>query len=461
MNLLNLFKKSDWSKLNNFDSGVQQDIAYLIACDTLIAAAVKNSIQKLIEAVANCDNIAFKIFVNNLIEKECIQELEIALLSTGVGKSFDRIGWSKVSPETVVKLVGILVMGQFRNGDQLTVENDIQKSGYSYASNEARSQFLVFVANYSNASDLSLVKKFDEEYFANYWMDTRVFIFEQLQLNILAEPTGLTSVVKDRFEKLSANRQNALLILAESLKNKNLVSTKSSSSSNQAEAIPKPNVPFDPEQHKLDHPYCYIPHTKVSQLMIDCFKLVMDEFKTIGVNNYDFRRLSGIKDDVPDVMLNLVPMFDANVLAYCVLVAVAQSKEPKFVGCGVWKEVTKKFENDNILQFRLMSGFKKNGSINLAAINSIVPRDSDNSGLDLLSQIRKSPNEFLKSNDDIVNSVKLLLQGTVVFGNMLSHPVYSKPLSIIIDSVFKNVTKELDELSKGELLSWDKQKDLK
>ncbi|MBA0015488.1 MAG: hypothetical protein H0Z53_07770 [Nitrosospira sp.] len=160
-------------------------------------------------------------------------------------------------------------------------------------------------------------------------------------------------------------------------------------------------------------------------------------------------------------MLNMVPLFDASVLAYCVLVAVAQNKDSKFVGCGVWKEVTKKFEKDNMLQFGLMSGFKRNGSVNLAAIDPTVARNSENTGLDLLSLIRKSPNEFLKSNEDVVIRIKLLLQGTVVFRNMLSHPIYSQSLSLIIDSVFIKVTKNLDELSKGELLSWDKQKDLK
>ena len=461
MNLLNLFKKSEWSKLSKFDSGVQQDIAYLIACDSLIAAAIRDSLHKFVDFVATSGNINFKNFANTLNQKECVQELEIALLSTGVGKRFDGIRWSKVSPETVVSLVGILVMGSFRNSDQLSTENDIQKSGYYYASNEARAQFLIFLANHSKIFDLNMIKRFDEDYFSKYWIETRVFLFEHLQLNISAEPTGLTAVVKDRFEKLSSNRKSDLLILAESLKNKRLdVDKKSNAASNNADAAPHSIAPIDPEQHKLDHPYCFIPHTKVSQLMFDCFKLVMDEFKGIGVSDYDFRRLSGIKDDVPDVMLNMVPLFDARVLAYCVLVAVAQNKESKFIGCGVWKQVTKTFEKDNMLLFGLMSGFKKNGSVNLAAINSAAPRNSENTGLDLLSLIRKSPDEFLTSNEDVVIRIKLLLQGTVVFGSMLSHPIYSKPLSSIIDSVFKKVTKNLDELSKGELLSWDKQKDL-
>ena len=56
---------------------------------------------------------------------------------------------------------------------------------------------------------------------------------------------------------------------------------------------------------------------------------------------------------------------------------------------------------------------------------------------------------------------KLLLQGTVVFGNMLSHPVYGKAMSIIIESAVKKVTETLEELSKGELLNWDQQKELK
>ena len=461
MNLLNLFKKSEWSKLKEHRKDVQQDIAYLIAFDSLIKSAVNNRSQRLIDEIMSGNNAAFKKIIQNLNNKEVIQELEIAFLSTGVGRKFDGIRGSKVPNHSVVKMVGILVMCQFRNKEQITVENDITKSGYSFASHEAKAQFIILLANLSSIQDLQVFKDFDNEYFSDFWMDTRAFIFDQLQLNICAEVTGMTQVVKERFDQLSENRKKTLLILANSLEKTKSNDEQNVNVSKSVIEQGRSTVKFNTEQHKLDHPLLYIPYTKVNQLILDCFKLVIDQFKSIGINAYDFRRLSGVKNDIPDLEINMILFFDANVLAYCIVVAVAQSKEDEFVRSGVWNKITKQFESDNILEFALMSGFKKNGMLNPAVINPSMPSDSSNSGLDLLSLIRKSPNEFLKSNETISKRVKILVQGTVVFGNILSHPVYSKPLSIIIDSLFEKVTNSLDEFSKGELLSWDQQKDLR
>ena len=220
MNLLKLFKKSEWSKLKKHSKDIQQDIVYLIAFDSLIKSAVNNRSQRLVDKIMSGDNASFKKIIQNLNKKPFVQELEIALLSTGVGRKFDEIRWGKVSQDTVVKIVGILVMCQFRNGEQITVENDISKSGYSFSSHEARSQFIIILAKHSNTQDLQIAKDFDDEYFADFWMDTRAFIFDQLQLNICAETKGMTQVAKERFDQLPENTKKTLLILANSLEKK-------------------------------------------------------------------------------------------------------------------------------------------------------------------------------------------------------------------------------------------------
>lgn len=454
VNLLNLFKKSDWTKLRSHSDGVQEDISYLIAFDFLIKSSLSNNTLRFLDDFAHHDAEEFKLLRQSLAKKELLAELLLAVLSTGVGKVFNEIKWNKVVPDTTVKLLGILSMCEFRNNEQLTTDSDIKKSGYSFVSNEARSQFLVLLANDAGVKNLDVLKQFDCKFFSNYWLETRNFIFNQLQHNVCAETKGITSVVRERFDKLSKARKETLLILADNLeRNKSVGEHKVESQ--------KPSAPFNAELHKLEHPYLYVPHTKISKLMVDCTLEVMEDFKAMTVNTYELRRLSGLKDDVPDLMLNMIVMFDASVLSYCTLVSVIQSQEPKFVGCGVYKALTEKFQSLNITQFAFMAGFKKNGMVSPEALNPALPKDAATSGLDLLSLIRKSPNDFLKNNGEVFEKLRVLTQGTVAFGNMLNHPTYSKTLAALIDSKFKKIKNTMEQLSKEELLSWDQQIDLK
>lgn len=461
MNLLNLFKKSDWTKLKSHSVGVQEDISCLIAFDFLIKSSLSNNTRRFLDSFTRHDEDEFRLLHESLAKKELIAELLLAVLSTGVGKVFNEIKWNKVVPDTTVKLLGILSMCEFRNNEQLTTDNDIKKSGYSFVSNEARSQFLVLLANDAGIKNLESLKQFDSKFFSSYWLETRNFIFNQLQHNICAETKGFTSVVRERFDKLSKARKETLLILADSLERNKSVSEQKVEAANINVEPQKPSAPFNAELHKLEHPYLYVPHTKISKLMNDCTLEILDEFNEMTVNTYEFRRLSGLKDDVPDLMLNMILMFDATVLSYCTLVSVIQSQEPQFVGSGVWKVLTEKFKLINITQFAFMAGFKKNGMVSPEALNPTLPKDGVSSGLDLFILIRKSPNNFLKNSGEDSEKLRVLLQGTIAFGNMLNHPTYSKTLTALIESKFKKIKNVTEQFSKEELLSWDQQKDLK
>ena len=460
MILFNLFKKSEWAKLKKFDAGVQQDIAYLIALDSLIKSAIHNATEKFAATLKNSNDEAIKALCDQLVRQEFVNELELAVLSTGVGKTFPELSWSKVSPETAVKLIGILVMCQFRNREQLSVENDITKSGYSYVSNEARSQFLILLSQASGLKDPSAIKTFDIAYFKEFWLEIKKLVFVNLHKNVSAEARGLTSVVRERFDALSKPRQETLLMLAGSLSNKAGNATAARQESNASQAPPRTATPFDPAKHMQEHPCLYIPHTKISKLIAEVNKKALAFFKAIGIDEYELRRVAGLKDETPAPMLTMIVFFDIAVLSYCSTVAVIQSKEPNFVGSGVWKAITAKFQKDNIIQFSVMAGFKANGMLDIGAITPGGHAANPAAELDLVNLIRKSARDFLQSGGDSVSRLKVLTQGTVAFCNLLSHPKYSKSVAHFVDLLFREIEQATTEFSKGELLVWDKQNDL-
>jgi hypothetical protein len=449
-----LFKKSDWAKLNEFSIDVKEDISHLLALDALSRSAVQNNAKKLLLSTINSADKNSRLLAEKLNEKLLLNELYIALLSTGVGRSFEEIKWNKVAQATIIKLIGIVVMCEYRNNDQQTVDNDIKKSGYSFSSNEARTQFLVLLANAAKINDYDSLKEFDEKYFSHSWLSTRKFIFDGVQANVNAEESGTSLVAKERFQLHTKSRQETYLMLANSLAKK----AANSEASKQQSAPAAPLAPFNAEQHKNDHPLLYIPHPKIMDLITQINIETLDFYKSLGINEYEMRRVGGIKDEVPSLMLNMIFMYDSSVLAYCSTVAAMQRKEPKFVGCGVWKAITESFQSDNMLVFSLMAGFRQNGALD---VNAMSPQGNPKASLDLIGCIRKSANDFLNSNADVDARIKLLLQGTVVYRNLISYPAYSKHLASYIGSVFQKVEQQLGVLSKGELLSWEKQKDLK
>lgn len=455
MNLFSkLFQKSNWAKLNEFGQDVKDDISHLLALDALSRSAVQNNARKLVSSTIYHADKTSRLLAEKLNEKLLLNELYLALLSTGVGRSFDEIKWNKVAQATIIKLIGIVVMCEFRNNDQQTVENDITKSGYSFSSNEARTQFLVLLANAAKIKDYNSLKAFDEKYFSEFWLSSRKFIFDGVQANVNAEESETSLLAKERFNLHSKQRQETYLILAKSLAKK----SSNSEASKQQSAPAVPLAPFNAEQHKKDHPLLYIPHPRITELITQITMETLDFYKSLGINEYEMRRVGGLKDEVPPPMLNMIFMYDSSVLAYCATVAAMQRKEQKFVGCGVWKAITENFQKSNMLVFSFMAGFRLNGALD---VNAISPQGNPKTSLDLISCIRKSANDFLASNKDVEPRIKLLLQGTVVYRNLISYPTYSKNLASYISVVIQKVEQRVGELSRGELLSWEQQKDLK
>jgi len=456
VSLFNLFKKSKWSKLKKSDPSVQQDVAYLIALDALIKYGIRNAVDKFTESFNTTSDETNKALCYQLEKQEFVNELELALLSTGVGKVFPEISWNKFKSESVIKFLGSLVMCEFRCGEELSVENDITKSGFSYSSNESRAQFLILLSNAAGVKDTSAIKLFDIEHFNEFWFELKNLIFVSLQKNVAAEGKGLTSVVRERFEMLSESRQEALLVIA-ALDYSQDKKTNNSATSRSEE-------PFDLEKYMQEHPYLFIPHTKISKLIEDMSELAKKFlFFELEVDEYELRRVAGLKNEVSSDIIPTIIYFDFGVLFYCGTVAVIRSKESDFGGSAVvWKAITNKYQEKYRALFQIMGGLKINGTIDQGFMSGGTREEYSFPGadLDLVSSIRCTSAEFLKTPGDSLSRLKVLTRGTVALCGLLSHPKYSDSLLEFINLALKKVDKETTEFAKGELISYEEQKEL-
>ena len=457
MSLFNLFKKSKWSKLKKSDPSMQQDIAYLIALDALIKYGIRNAVDKFTESFNTTSDETNKALCSQLAKQEFVNELELALLSTGVGKVFPEISWNKVQPDTVIQRLGCLVMDEFRCGEGTVDDLDITKSGFSYSSNEARAQFLILLSNAAGVKDTGAIKLFDIEHFNEFWFELKNLVFVSLQKNVAAEGRGLTSVVRERFEMLSKSNQEGLVVISAAL------DSAQDKKTNNSPTL-RSEAPFDFEKYKQEHPYLFIPHTKISKLIEDMSDLAFKFlFIELEVDEYEIRRVAGLKNEVPSDWLATIIKFDFGVLFYCGTVAVIRSKESGFGGAAVvWKAITNKYQEENRALFQIMGGLKINGTIDQGFWKGGTRKEYSYPGadMDLLNSIRCTSAEFLKTPGDSLSRLKVLTRGTVALCGLLSHPKYSDSLLEFINLTLKKVDEETTQFAKGELISYEEQKEL-
>ena len=99
-----------------------------------------------------------------------------------------------------------------------------------------------------------------------------------------------------------------------------------------------------------------------------------------------------------------------------------------------------------------MAGFRLNGRINIGAIDPESKNYDLGPDIDLMTLIRGSANEFLKSRGDSISRLKVLTRGTVAFSGLLSHPKYSASLLEFTNLILEKIDQETSELTKGDLI---------
>jgi hypothetical protein len=455
MGLSDLFRKSEWKELKAFPTAVQQEIAYLLAFDSLVKAVVANGVRRLrAQNPVGSSGIRAR-FCESLSEDNLIHEIQLAALSTGVGKELSAVHWSFLPPFRPVSILGILAMCEYRNAEQLSIENDLKHSGYSAYPDEARTQLLVLVANKEGIDDLDQVRAFDIEVFRDFWIDLRRTIFIDLQLNVASEPPGLSLTTKERFEKLSAPRKEILLLFAESLSKK-----KPNSEPKQVQPKSAP-APFNLAHNQKEHPFKYVPYPKLIHVMRDLSPRIEQFFRQLSIDDYELRRLIGAKRDATNELLTELIRLDADTAGYCIVVAAVTTRERDFSGCGVWKKLTEAVESKNMVRFGVAAQAMATGIIGDAQ-SDLDASDSKRTSLalNLVQEIRRSPQNYLKASGDDVSRLSSLLAGTMVLKHVLNHPRFGTTLSKYLIESINSLDPILEEIKSGELLTWDQQEKL-
>ena len=447
MGLSDLFRKSEWKNLQKFPAGVQHDIASLISLDSLVKTAVANGISLGQEPFGRAKTDLRARLCQRLGEPETAHEIQLAVLSTGVGKEFASIRWNFLPAFRGVSILGILAMCEYRNAEQLIVENDIKHSGYSADPDEARTQLLVLLARKERIEDLDQLRVFDHEVFRDFWLDLRKTIFVDLQLNVQSEPPGLSLTVKERFERLSSPRKQILLLLADSLFKK------------VQKAEP---APFNLKQNQREHPFKYVPYTKLIYVMHGLAPRVEHFVSQLPIDDYELRRIVGASRDAPKLLLAELLTLDADTAAYCMVVASVMKDEPDFASCGVWKKLTEAFERKNMKLFGVAAQARVTGMIGdtLGDAEAVDFSKSASLALNMVQDIRHSARNYLKSTGDGNSRISVLLAGTMVLKHVLNHPRFGKTLAKFIIESFASLEPVLGEIKFGELITWAEQEKL-
>jgi hypothetical protein len=457
MSLFDLFRKSEWSKLTAFPQAVQQDIACILAFEFHIRTTITNSIaQGLGRDLNGMSNEQKNLTQSIKSNQNFARELYLAILTTGIGKIFPSVTLQYLPPEKVVHVLGILTMCEYRNSEQKIVQNDLQYSGYSYDPDEARVQYLVMIADALKIANLDKLKRFDNDYFFDFWSKLRRRVYIECQNAVSSDLSVYSETLKPRFNTLSNARKETLVILADSLsqKQQKILEKKSEAT--------KPVAPFDPELHKKEHPFMYVPYPKLIKLMDEVATTLLTSYKNLPIDENELRRLIRAKDSVPTSLLASMAKFDSEVLGYAIVAASIVPTEEKFVGAGVWKRMTETLEKRNLIQFQKMAEAQCNGMLGDATIDvENADPHSFSLGLNLVNVCRKAPTEYVKSfQSRRSENLPALFTGTVIFRHILNHPKYGKLLSSNVKAIFQLIEPKLVEMTKGELLNAEQQKQL-
>lgn len=462
MSIFGLFQNPDWTDFKRFPDPVQRDIASLLVLDSLAKFSISRELEKASKSnvtgpntsnsVARASNALAEGLRNN---KLLAGELQICLLATGVGKVFSTISWNSLPPERVIESLGLLAMVEFRNHDKLEGDGNLNQSGYSADPDEARTQYLVLAANTIGGIDMRGISKYTEDRFYSSWCLLRSDLFDTNLRQHGSSPAAFSKNIKNLFHSMSPARRQLVLGVAEALAKKETEKTKKRETVKEA-------AQFDAVKYKQEHPLLYVPFPKLVSLIERVASDIKTTFGKLSINEYELRRLVGAKDYFPSFMLEELLEADTNVLSYAIVGAVAGSKDEKFIGSGVWRKATESFQKKFLLDFQLMAESQANGMLGDAKKEIKLTDKTDYSlGINQLQICRNAPGKFLGITPlHRQEHLSLLFAGTTILRHVLNHPQHGQALASMTLKLIAALDPLITELTKGELMNWEQQKDL-
>jgi hypothetical protein len=442
--MFGLFESPDWSSFQTFPQPVQHDIGSLLLLDSLAKSSIAKELEQLIR-VGPTSALATRMRG----DASLTGELQICLLSTAVGKALHQVSWSSLAAERTIDCLGMLALCEFRNGDTLEGDLDVRQSGYSPDPDEARTQFLVLSAKTMDVADIEGVSRLSDGPFLESWLQLRSALFERNPRHVGNSASTMSVKETKSFQSLSPARRQLLLGLADGL------AKKESSRHTTGEAA-RDAAPFDPERHKRDHPLLYVPVRSLIELMDQVASTIRSTVNKLPLDDYELRRLTRIKESLPSGVIVQLVEADVRALAYALVSAAAGEKEEKFIGCGVWTKITEVFQKRGIGDFQAMAEVQATG-----LPGEPGPGRDFSLAVNQVQACRRAAGEFLRAaSSERQARLHLLFTGTAILRHVLNHPKLGPLLASTALRLLQALDPSMTELTRGELLDWDQQKDL-
>lgn len=212
------------------------------------------------------------------------------------------------------------------------------------------------------------------------------------------------------------------------------------------------------EEMQAQNPLQFVPYTKLVKEMTVLSGQIRAFLEGLAIENVELRRSIGAGSGASAKQLEGLVALDADTAAYCTLMVGAIKIERKFVGCGVWKKVTKVFE-DRTSQGRLLGALMSDptvfneGESNTGERKAKIATRSQN----LLMKARLAPEEYTLTKGRENDRMRTLFSGTMVLQHLLLHPRYGKAVEIFFGDLIDSLAPRLEDIKSGELLTWKQQ----
>lgn len=452
MGIFDRFRKSDWRKIESFPEGVRRDIACLILMDQNIAATTFDEVRSIRMRGAASSSPAYELLINALSEEALISEIQIAILSTGVGKELDAIQWGYLKPVRAVGILGVIAMTKYRGLGPGPGRANLEPSGYSAHPDEARTQLLVLLAQTAGIKDFEEVRDFDFEVFRPFWLSIRRAVFSSIPTATASGSLSLSRPIQQKFDQYQASVKDMFLQLASTLAS----GTPNVTSDASVKKVAQSN--FNLIEHQKLHPFRYVPYTAVLKTIDIVASNLARNFISLRINESEVRRISSARVDLSNSQLSKILQLDFNIAAYSITVAAVLKHDPDFSMSGVWKKITELFQNRNKATIYAAANIRLSGLLGSGSdVGEDKYKDIASMSLNFVQRIRSSPSNFRSATGSDAQRIAVLLAGTLVLRHVISHPAYGKDVTALVAQAFEDLGPLLDEMKRLDPLTWDQQ----
>lgn len=350
----------------------------------------------------------------------------------------------------VAEVWGLFALADCNHRLNRSLPDTLEGSPYSEDPDEARTQVLVKWADILGITRSDFVMNANMGWFLEQWTSMTTSMIAGFLTGFGRVPVK-TALKKARSEAVSlpAYQISKARYMIQTVAKASLPATLPKAPDLPGASQSTKGTEFDPVKSMSEHPFLYVPYSKVIALMQTLAPQVKELISTIVIDDFDLRRFMGVRESLSTAYLDGLRSVDSLTLAYCIVVVAIARKEPKFVHCGVWKKLSEAYRHD-LIRIPLIS-------IILIAPTLPGSEDGNSQILNVITQVQRAASIYFERSHTERAGFAPLVSGTFLLKHVMNHPTYSTILNRIISGVLEGMEPNLDEMAAGELIPWPEQ----